>query len=384
MRKSFLLTGILFVFIMGCEKKPDLDPETAKQMIIHRNLGLAYLEENKLREAAAEFQALIGIAPREALGYANLGLAYLRMHELETAEKWLQEALRREPEHPDISLLLAKVYELTERESQAVRILESALQKHPHHVRTLYQLAKYYLNTREASDRQKAEDCLAEVVQALPANVAARLQLMELLLQNGKPGRALEHMETIRQTWPELPEGSDEVFERSLNFMRDADAEKAATPARILHNLLKSTAFYQGAIAELKGADPTIQGAPIPRFSQEVSPQLQKRTGIPDALSFVEVTAASGLDVVSSVAAAEPGAGDPQIVMAYGDYDSDGDQDVFVSRWLQKNKPAGNFCLPTRMVSSRTLRLTPASLIPAGISVPSLPTMTMTAISICL
>ncbi|MGH7496012.1 MAG: FG-GAP-like repeat-containing protein [bacterium] len=312
-------------------------------MLTHRNLGLAYLEDNKLREAAAEFQTLVEIAPQEPLGYANLGLACLRMHELEPAEKWLHEALQQEPDHLDICLLLAKVYELTDRENQAIRTLESSLKKHPNHVRTLYQLAQYYLNAQDVDLRQKAEDCLTQVVHALPANVAARLQLVELLLQNDKPGQALEHMETIRQTLPELPPGSEEIFQRSLELMRDASAEQALSPARTFHNLVKPASWYQGAIAELKGADPSSLGAPITRFSQEVSRHLQKETGVPAALTFTEVTNTSGLDIVLSDKASERGDEDPQIVMAQGDFDRDGDQDLYVSRWLSKERASRQY-----------------------------------------
>ena len=305
-------------------------------MITHRNLGLAYLEENKLQEAAGEFQALSEIAPEEPLGYANLGLTYLRMHDFEPAEKWLQEALRQEPDHPDIRLLLAKMYELTDRESQALRTLENSLKKHPNHWRTRYQLAQYDLNTQDANLRQKAEDNLAQVVLILPANVAARLQLVELLLQNEKPAPALEHLETIRQTLPELPAGSQDIFQKSLELLRNAKASPALVPTRMFHNLLKATPFYQAAINELKGAGST--GEPIHRFSHEVSLPLRERRGIPDVLRFTDITTASGLHTVSSGEATESSAAARPIVMAYGDYDSDGDQDVFVSRGLSEEQ----------------------------------------------
>ncbi len=334
MRKAISLVLGLFVLMGGCEKKAEIDPETAKQMIIHRNLGLAYLEENKLRDAAGEFQTLVEIAPREPLGYANLGLTYLRMGQFEPAEKWLQEAVKLKPDHPDIRLLLAKVYESTERENQAIRTLENTLKKHPNHVRTLYQLARYYINTQDPGARQKAEGYLTQVVNTLPANVAAYLELVELLLQNGKPGEALQYTETIRQFLPELPEGSQEIFQRSLELMRDANAKEAFAPTLMFHNFLKSTSFYQAAIAELKGIGGAITGEPIHRFSHDVSLHTQQRTGIPDALKFVEVTDASGLDIVSPGEVAESSDDDPPIVLAHGDYDSDGDQDVFVSRWL--------------------------------------------------
>ncbi|MCH7528442.1 MAG: VCBS repeat-containing protein [Candidatus Marinimicrobia bacterium] len=313
-------------------------------MITHRNLGLAYLEESKLLDARDEFLLLVEIAPREPLGYANLGLTYLRMAGgLGQAEKWLQKALRLEPDHPDIRLLLAQVHELTSRKNQAIHTLENTLKKHPNHVRTLYQLAQYYLAADDPATRQQAVERLILVVNIVPANVAASLQLVELLVQYGKPLLAVQHLETIRQILPELPAGALEIFRRSLELMRDDNAEQAAAPARIFHNLMRTTSFYQAALTELRGTGGPIAGLPIYRFSQLVSLPIQERTGLPDGLNFTEVTAASGLDIISSDGVAESSDDYPQIVLALGDYNGDGNLDVFVARWLAREQASRQY-----------------------------------------
>lgn len=334
MRYLVPLSCMLLFAFMGCGRKIAVDPQTAREMIIHRNLGVAHLEENNLEDAIGEFQKLVDIAPQEPLGYANVGLAYLRMGEYEQAEEWLQEALNLEPHNPDIGLLLAKVYEINYRENEAISILENTLEKHPDHAWTLHQLAQYYINTQEPEALLKAEDCLILVVDALPANVAARMQLIELLVGNGKPDQAIYHMETIRQVLPELPEGSLETFQRALELLHQGDTEQAFAPARIFHNLLKPTTFYQAAITELKGIGGGIAGRPIYRFSQDVSLKIQEQAGIPDAINFTDVTAASGLDIISPSDVPESSDDNPQIIMALGDYESDGDQDIFISQWL--------------------------------------------------
>jgi tetratricopeptide (TPR) repeat protein len=334
-RKRLFWVLCLFVFWGGCGKKVQIDPDKAKQMIIHRNLGLAYLEENKLSEAAEEFQALIEIEPQEPLGYANLGLTYIRgMKELQLAEKWLRKALDLEQNQPDVRLLFAKLYELTNRKDQAIGTLEVTLKKNPYHVRTLYQLAQYYIIMRDPANQQKAEDYLARVVNTLPANVAARLELVELFLQRGKADQGVQHMETIHQTLPELPEGSLDIFRRSMELMRNASTDEAFINTRMFHNLLKPTPFYQAAVSELKGISGPVTGKPIQRFSLDVSLHIQERSGIPDALKFTAVTASSGLDIVLPDDVTESSNDFSPILIAHGDYDSDGDQDVFVSQWL--------------------------------------------------
>jgi len=51
----------------------------AGTILTARTLGLAYLEENRLEDAQAEFTKLIRLAPDEPSGHANLGLVYLRL-----------------------------------------------------------------------------------------------------------------------------------------------------------------------------------------------------------------------------------------------------------------------------------------------------------------
>ncbi|SVB06384.1 uncharacterized protein METZ01_LOCUS159238, partial [marine metagenome] len=73
---------ILFLALLltnGCEHKEKVNQDRYKQMVSYRNLGLAYMEEERYSEAANEFIMLVEIAPKEPLGYANLGLTYMRM-----------------------------------------------------------------------------------------------------------------------------------------------------------------------------------------------------------------------------------------------------------------------------------------------------------------
>ena len=325
---------ILFITLLltnGCENEVKIDQFTFKQMVSHRNLGLAYLEEERYSEATNEFNMLVETAPKEPLGYANLGLTYMRMSgKLKQSEEWLQKALKLVPNDPDIRLLLAKVHELTKREPQAVKTLENTLKNHPDHIRTLYQLALYYTKM-QAEDR--AIDCLVQVVNALPGNIAASLRLIELLLQSEMPSDALRYLEIFQQTLPRLPEGSLELFQKSLELMRNGEAKKAYTPVIMLHNLMRPTSIYQAAIKELRGTNGPISGAPVYRFLSTQLPATDKTFQIPGTLIYKNVTESSGFNVISTD---ESHGMDDQytpLIMALGDYDSDGDHDLFVSNW---------------------------------------------------
>ncbi len=326
----FALAAFLWI---GCQKTAPMDPATMQQIISQRNLGLAYLEDEKYQEAAAAFQTLVELAPQEPLGYANLGLTYLRQGDLPAAEKWLKEAVDLVPDHPEVRRLLARLYEMSGRNELAVQTLEKTLQSHPEHVRTLYQLAQFYQRSEDPATLKKAEAALMEVVNALPGNVAARIQLVEVLLHNGQPGEALSQMETIRQVLPELPGGAAEVLENSLERMREGDAAGAFPPARMFHNLLKPQPIYQAALRELHGEVGPVAVAPLYRFVRldMTVPVAAGGDGLPAGLTFTDVTAGSGLEIA---AAAQESSGDDfdATVLAVGDFDSDGDPDLFVSR----------------------------------------------------
>jgi len=314
------------LLVLGCSRQQNVSQEVAQQMIEHRTLGLAYLEEGSLSLAEEEFTALTEIAPAEPLGFGNLGLTYLRMGEFEQAEQQLLIGLDIAPNNPEIRLLLAKVYEMLNQENQAAEVLETSLESNPGHIHTLYQLAKYYQSATDENSAQRAEELYRSLVNEIPGNLTAQLQLVEILLRNGKAIPARDHMEQIRQLLPVLPEGSLEVYQRALDFMRQDNADAAFTPARIFHNLLKSTDFYQAAVIELEGIGGSVTGTPMYHFTLNVSAALASDGALPNHISFTDVSEDAGLGI-------DNGSGeDINATLATADYDGDGDQDIYVSR----------------------------------------------------
>jgi len=331
--RKFLLILFLFFFI-SCERQITVDHKTFERMASHRSLGLAYLEEERYSAAAGEFRNLITIAPKEPLGYANLGLTYLRMSdEFENAEKWLQKALVIEPDHPEIRFLLAKLYELTDREPLAINTLEKTLSKYPNHILTLYQLVQFYSQKKIPTLITKTEEYLIKIVNSLPANLVAKLKLIELLIKNSKPSNAIYYMETIRQVLPQLPDGSLDTFQNSLELLYNGNIEKSYVPALMFHNLMKSTSYYKAGITELRGTDNPIAGVPIYRFIHTLLPASDEPDQIPNILTFNTVTDASGLSIILPGDSPDQNDNNVSTIFTLGDYDADGDQDLFVSTW---------------------------------------------------
>ena len=165
-----------------------LNVQQTREIIRSRTLGLAYLEENKLEEAEEEFKKLIALAPEEALGYANLGIVYMRMGDYEEAEKQLEKAISLNPDDPDIRFNLAQVYDLVNKEEESRRELEKSVEQTPDHLQSLYGLAESYQGQSDTLSVNQWEKYLRKIVENSPANIVARLYLIEALIRNERAG----------------------------------------------------------------------------------------------------------------------------------------------------------------------------------------------------
>jgi tetratricopeptide (TPR) repeat protein len=292
------------------------------ELLTTRSLGLAYLEENRLDEAAAAFRKLTELASNEPLGFADLGLTYLRQGNYADAERSIQRALQLAPKDPDIRLMLAKVLELTGRASEARKVLEGTVADVPGHLKSWYALAQLSADPNDAEARLRREGYLERLVGLAPANVTARLLLIDILLKNGKPDDALAQVEQLQAQVPELPPQAVPFFDAAVEQMRAGRAADAQRPMLIVTNFLKATGAYQAGISNLEGPGGVLIGFPVVTFSQPTAEE-QSPEAVLASLRFSDVTAAAGLGRVTLGASANP-------YLAVGDYDGDGNQDVYL------------------------------------------------------
>src|SRR5213592_520008 len=113
-RKACVIGLLLMV---GCRAAtPGDEVARSDSALTARTWGLAYLQQNQLPQAEAEFRKVVALAPDQPLGYADLGLVYLRGGRYREAEAQLRRAAALDSANGDIGLTLAKVYEVTGRE----------------------------------------------------------------------------------------------------------------------------------------------------------------------------------------------------------------------------------------------------------------------------
>ncbi len=287
--------------MLGCDKRAQ-SPADAGTILTARTLGLAYLDENRLDEAEAEFTKLIRLAPDEPSGYANLGVVYLRLGRHQDATRSIERAVALAPDDPDIRLLLATAQRLSGRTDEAHRTLEASLKTSPRHLKTLYALQSW--------------DQLVEVA---PANVAARFALAEALLDSGRTSEARDQLELLRQRLPQLPSQAQRFYSTAVsNVQANRTAEARAALGRA-KGFLETTPVYQASMAELRGPSGTPPGYPVLTFSARLALAQTDPRAVVTSIRFAEVTTA-GL---------EAAAGDSPTQIALGDFTGDQNLDLF-------------------------------------------------------
>ena len=187
-RKACVIGLLLMV---GCRAAtPGDEVARSDSALTARTWGLAYLQQNQLPQAEAEFRKVVALAPDQPLGYADLGLVYLRGGRYREAEAQLRRAAALDSANGDIGLTLAKVYEVTGREADARREVERVLRRDSTDIRALYALAELAGRSADPRERQRPEGYVRQVVARAPANIVARLELVDLLLARGAAGDA--------------------------------------------------------------------------------------------------------------------------------------------------------------------------------------------------
>ena len=333
--------------LSGCDSKKPVDKQKSRDILSSRTLGLAYLEENKLKEAEAEFLKLIELAPEEALGHANLGLVYLRMGEYDKAEENLQNAIDLQPDDPDIRLILAKVYELNDQDEQSLEVLNEIIESNPTHPKTLYALTEYYETSQDPGSVLKKKDYLATLVQEVPENLVARLLYIEALIQSDAPDEAIAQLEELVRIFPDFPDEANVYYDQTIHLLRQGNLVNAFTSIKIFHNFFKVSSPYQAGIQDLKGPGGELIGFPVITLGESTSAFWFEGEDVLEAIKFTDVTATVGLDQINGSVSGNNYHTD----LALSDYDGDGDLDIYFSRYKDNNSDPEHFLFKNDMGS---------------------------------
>jgi len=342
---------------------PGADQARSDSALTARTWGLAYLQQQQLPRAEAEFEKVVALAPDQALGYADLGLVYLREGRLRDAEAQLRRAAALDSSGSDIRLMLAEVYRLTGRAADARREVDGVLRRDSTDLRALYALAQLAARSADPVERQRRETLLRHVLARAPANLVARLELVDLLLARGSAGAAAAELEALQRQLPQLPREAARFFQRALVLARTGRPAEAAAQATQFHHAMEVTAAYQVGLERLggsSGSSGAAAGYPVLTFNPNMAVPSDDPRAVAAAIRFTDVTAGSGLEVVPALPESVASSLERAVALAVGDFDDDETQDLFVAghlfrgnlgRFVEASAGAG-LALPDRSVAA--------------------------------
>ena len=309
-----------------------------EELYTTRMLGLSYLERNQLPEAESEFRKLTRLAPDDPLGYLDLGLTYMQAGRYAEAETQLRRAGELDPASTEVGLALARLYSLTGRPSDARATLERLRRDTTGDARVPYALAELEAQQPDSASVRRYEDRLRDVLAVAPANLAARLKLVDALARRGEADSAVRHLEEVRRIPPEPPREARTSLDSSIQLLRAGKPVESRTTLDRFFGLMEVTAPYQASLDDVKWTEGQIPGRPVLTFAPRnfVSLRGARERATVDLARFTDATSDAGfpgaLTPTATDSAPERRVG--PTALAAGDVDGDGADDLFVSTWL--------------------------------------------------
>jgi len=300
-----------------------------------RMLGLSYLQRNQLAEAESAFKKLTELAPDDPLGYANLGFTYLQAGRYDEAENQLRRARELETTNTEVGLALARLYSLTGRPSDARATLERLRRDTTGNARVLYALAELEAQQPDSASARRYEDRLRDVLAVAPANLAARLKLVDALARRGEADSAVRHLEEVRRIPPEPPREARTYLDSSIQLLRMGKLVESRTRLDRFVALMEVTAPYQASLEEVKWTEGPIPGRAVLTFAPKdfISLRGVRERATIDLAKFTDVTGDAGFASAETRTgtATAPERQEGSTALAAGDVDGNGTDDVFVS-----------------------------------------------------
>jgi tetratricopeptide (TPR) repeat protein len=322
---TFLLLAALAV-LTACKEK---QPAPVGDLFAIRSEGLAHLSRGELPEAEAKFKQLTELAPDDPLGFADLGLTYLQEGRYKEAEDPLRRARKLDPNGTDAGLALAKLLTLTNRRDDARTLLEELRKAAPRDAHVLYALAQLDAQATDAAGMDRYQARLRDLVGVVPSNLAVRVELIDLLVKRGAADSAVQQLEEVRRTPPELPPEARAPLDSAVQRLRAGKLPEARAAVDRFAQAAALTSPYQASLAAVKWVEGPLVGRQVLNYAPRdfITIRSLQRNDTTSSVRFADVTSDAGLT---------PSAPDATGVLAAGDVDGDGVDDYLVGTRLYR------------------------------------------------
>jgi len=337
-----------------------LKPGTDANEVFHaNNRGAALMEQFKHQQAMDEFGRVTELAPGWAPGFVNLGLASLYARQMERAESAFQQAIRLDADRIEGHYGLAVLLKSQGKSEEAILELEAARARDPEDPDILYNIGLLHARQRRY---QEAVTALTRARQIDPNDMSIRYQLARALLQSGDAARGGEEMAAYQKLAgnPKFAQPTGNQYGEAGRYaLVLTDYRAFGVPPPVPPVLVRfSDATPASGIAFMHGGpggdlEPAAaagygSGVAIGDLDGDGRPDLVFANASADGKARAAVYRNRGdwtfEDTTASSGVAFQGIG---LGAALGDYDNDGDLDLFLTRLggatLFRNQGGGRF-----------------------------------------
>ena len=197
----FLLVGAAMLLVPACAPQKAATPQDRKKGVAARNLGEAYLQEERYTSALAELLKALELIPDDPILHNDLGLVYMAKESSDLAVEHFQKAIHLKPDYSLAKNNLGSAYLVRKEWSKAIPLLEEVtkdmLYATPHF--PLANLGWAYYNL---GDYGKAREYLTKALDAVPNFLVAQLNLGRVNLATGRLHDALALFEAAAENAP--------------------------------------------------------------------------------------------------------------------------------------------------------------------------------------
>ncbi|MDH3456086.1 MAG: FG-GAP-like repeat-containing protein [Gemmatimonadota bacterium] len=297
-----ITSALLFpLSVAACERDalPDASSPIYAEAVTSFYRGVAAAQAGESGLAAAAFQRVTELVPKEPAGWANFGLIALQRRELGEAADRLLEARVLAPENSHIQLVSAIVERERGRLDSATALLSRAIELDAQSLKALYLLAQLVEQEGRPGSEAETQQLIDRILAAEPENLVA-------LLERARLAAKLRDIGTLEQTLDRVAVRADSLslsLTAELQAVRTAEEaeefDRAATLIGFLHSVLQPLPAYRDD-QEAVRTSPSRMDVLLTRFVRLPTPTAL--SAAPDTgLRFIPETLTVGRGPVSWV-----------------------------------------------------------------------------------
>ncbi|MDQ2937742.1 MAG: FG-GAP-like repeat-containing protein, partial [Acidobacteriota bacterium] len=335
------------------------------------NIGVGLLEQYKAREAAELFSRALEIDPHLALARINRSIALYYIPDPEGAKREAQNALTQNPSSPHLHYILGLIAKAQDHPETAIGEFQQILKTDPADPATQINLGQLFVQQRKFNEAIAA---FRSAIEVEPYNLTALYNLGLLLTRTGakEEGRRLiekfrqlqesgagtslgtNYLEGGRYAEAVASKGSEsDLVERATPDVKFTDAGEGFFGVAARNTARRPRSRFESAMLNSSArANPIVLfdydgDSDLDLFDASSSQRLLRN----DAGKFTDVTEGSGLSITGSNSC---------LAAIAGDYDNDGQPDLFVARFNDKafllfhNDGNGHFSDRTKTAGIKT------------------------------